>query len=88
MVYFDAAYIAKCYLNEPNAEAWFAVSSSLIRLACQNVSSLPSIAFLRAVDAIHLTCAKENGFIEVYTNDRRMLDCAKYFQVRGVNLIP
>lgn len=144
MVYFDAAYIAKCYLNEPNAAtvrqfayeadglasceiarvefysvvhrhlregnidsqeaqevlrdfeqdesdgvwAWFAVSSSLIRLACQNVGSLPSTAFLRAIDAIHLTCAKENGFIEIYTNDRRMLDCAKYFQVRGVNLIP
>ena len=144
MVYFDAAYIAKCYLNEPGADtvrqfayeadglasceiarvefysvvhrhlregnidsqeaqevlsdfkqdesdgvwAWLPLSSSQIHLACQNVSLLPSTAFLRAVDAIHLTCAKENGFIEIYTNDRRMLACAKYFQVRGVNLIP
>ena len=67
---------------------WFPVTSSLVRLVCQNISSLPATAFLRAVDAIHLTCAKENGFSEVYTNDRRMLDCAQYFQVKGVNLIP
>jgi predicted nucleic acid-binding protein len=144
LVYFDAAYIAKCYLNEPNSAAvrqfayqssglasceiarpefysvvqrhlregnigsqeardvlkdfeqdesngvweWFPITSSLVRLVCENISSLPSTAFLRAVDAIHLTCAKENGFSEIYTNDRHMLDCAQYFQVSGVNLIP
>lgn len=144
MVYFDAAYIAKCYLNEPNAAVvrqfayqadglasceiarvefysvvhrhlregnidsqeaqeilkdfeqdesdgvwqWFPVSSSMVRLVCDYISSLPTTAFLRAVDAIHLTCAKENGFAEIYTNDRRMLDCGQYFQVNGVNLIP
>lgn len=143
MVYFDAAYIAKCYLNEANAETvrqfayeadglasceiarvefysvvhrhlregninsqeaqkvlkdfeydesdgvweWFPVSSSLVRLACENISQLPATAFLRASDAIHLTCAKENGFSEVYTNDRHMLACAQYFQVQGINLI-
>ena len=115
MAYFDAAYIAKCYLNEPKAAAvrefayqadglasceiarvefysvvhrhlregnidsreaqevlkdfeqdesdgvweWFPVTSPLVRLVCQNIESLPSTAFLRASDAIHLTCAKE-----------------------------
>jgi len=144
LVYFDAAYIAKCYLNEPHAETvrqfayqagglasceiaraefysvvhrhlregnidsqeaqevlkdfeqdesdgvweWFPVTSSLVRLVCKNISALPSTSFLRALDAIHLTCAKENGFVEVYTNDGRILDCAQYFQVNGVNLIP
>lgn len=144
MLYFDAAYIAKCYLNEPNAAAvrqlayqadspasceiaraefcavvhrhlregnidpqeaqdvmkdfeqdesdgvwrWFPVTSSLIRLTCGHISALPATAFLRATDAIHLTCAKENGFTEVYTNDRQMLGCAQYFQVNGVNVIP
>ena len=143
MVYFDAAYIAKCYLNEPNAETvrlfayhadglasceiarvefysvvhrhlregninseeaqevlkdfeqddsdgvweWFAVTSSLVRLACENISQLPATVFLRASDAIHLTCTKENGFSEVYTNDRHMLAGAQYFQVQGINLI-
>jgi len=144
LVYFDAAYIAKCYLNEPNAAAvrqfayqadglasceiaraefysvvhrhlregnidsqeaqdvlkdfeqdendgvweWFPVDSSLVRQVCDNINSLSSTSFLRALDAIHLTCAKENGFSEIYTNDRHILDCAKYFQVKGVNLIP
>ena len=144
MVYFDTAYIAKCYLNEPSATIvrefayesdglasceiaraefysvvhrhlqegnidsdevrdvfedfeqderagvweWFPVTSSLIGLVCENISSLPDTAFLRAADAIHLTCAKEHGFTEIYTNDNHILACAKYFQVKGVNLIP
>jgi predicted nucleic acid-binding protein len=144
LVYFDAAYIAKCYLNEPNAEIvrqfaydadglasceiarvefysvvhrhlregnissqeaqevlidfeqdesdgvweWFPVTSSIVRLACKNISQLPGPVFLRASDAIHLTSAKEEGFSEVYTNDRHMLAGAQYFQVQGINLIP
>jgi len=144
LVYFDAAYIAKCYLNEPNAHLvrqfayqtdrlasceiarlefysvvqrhlregnmnsqeaeavlkdfeqdeedgvweWFPVTSTLIRLVCTNVSSLPNTALLRAVDALHLGCAKEHGFSEAYTNDRHMLNCAQYFGLKGINLIP
>jgi predicted nucleic acid-binding protein len=143
LVYFDAAYIAKCYLNEPNAETvrqfayhadglasceisrvefysvvhrhlregnigsqeaqevlkdfeqdesdgvweWFPVTTSLVRLACENIGKLPASVFLRASDALHLTCAKENGFSEIYTNDRHMLGGAQYFQVQGINLI-
>jgi predicted nucleic acid-binding protein len=144
LVYFDAAYIAKCYLNEPNADIvrqfayqtdglasceiarvefysvvqrhlregninaqeaqdvlkdfeqdekdnvwqWFSISPVFIRAVCENISSLPVTAFLRAVDAIHLACARENGFHEIYTNDRHMLDCAQYFNLHGINLIP
>lgn len=144
MVYFDAAYIAKCYLNEPNADIvrqfayqtdglasceiarvefysvlhrhlregnitsqemqdvlqdfeqdekdgvwkWLPVTSSLIRSPCENINVLPVTAFIRAIDAVHLTCARENGFVEVYTNDRHMLACAQYFNVNGINLIP
>jgi predicted nucleic acid-binding protein len=71
-----------------NVWEWFPVTSSLVRLACENISQLPDTAFLRALDAIHLTCAKDNGFSEVYTNDRHMLAGARYFQVQGINLIP
>lgn len=144
MIYFDAAYIAKCYLNEPFADIvrqfayqadglasceiarvefysvlhrhlregnitsqearnvlqdfeqdeidgvwkWLPVSHSLIRSACEIINALPPAAFLRAVDAIHLTCARESGVGEVYTNDRHMLACAHYFNVKGINLIP
>jgi predicted nucleic acid-binding protein len=144
LVYFDAAYIAKCYLNELNASfvrqfayqadglasceiarvefysvvqrhlregninsqeaqdvlkdfeqdetdgvwEWFPVTSSLIRAVCEDVRSLPMTAFLRAVEAVHLACAKENGFSVIYTNDRHMLDCAQYFEITGIDLIP
>ena len=117
MVYFDTAYIAKCYLNEPNAHfvrqfaysaaglasceiarvefyavlqrqlregnidsqqaqsvlsdfvqdekdgvwEWLPVTSSLIRFVCEQISALPTTAFLRAVDAIHLVVRKRTG---------------------------
>jgi hypothetical protein len=34
-----------------------------------------------------LACAQEQGFEDVYTNDRHMLQAAKYFQVTGVNVL-
>ena len=67
---------------------WFPVSAALIQSACKSIDGLPSTTFLRALDAIHLACARENGFSEIYTNDRRMLDCARYFSLKGINLIP
>jgi predicted nucleic acid-binding protein len=48
---------------------------------------LPSTAFLRAGDALHLACAEEHGFQEVYTNDRHMLQAARYFRLTGVNVL-
>jgi predicted nucleic acid-binding protein len=144
LAYFDAAYIAKCYLNEPNASLirqfayqsdslisceiarvefysvvqrhlregnitaqdsqqvlkdfdrdekdgvwnWIQITHSLIQTVCEYISSLPPDAFLRAVDAIHLACAAENGFNEIYSNDRHMLGSARHFGLKGINLIP
>lgn len=143
MIYFDAAYIAKCYLNEPGADRvreaaygadglascelarlefasilkrhfrehhltrreltailkefeadekngvwqWFAVTSELLEKARRAVLDLPSTVFVRSVDALHLACAEEHGFAEVYTNDRHMLQAARHFHLTGVNLL-
>ncbi len=143
MIYLDAAYIGKCYLNEPGAELvqdlarkaeglasceigrleffslihrhrregnitsreardvlkefeedeaggvwrWFPISSQLIRLICDQVRAFPREVFLRTGDALHLGCARENGFDRVYTNDRHMLASASLFQLEGINLI-
>ena len=143
MIYFDAAYIAKCYLNEPGAERvrqvaygadglascelarlefasivkrrlrehhvtrreatavlkdfeqdekdgvwhWFGVTSALIEKARHVVLQISVPAFLRAGDALHLACAQEHGFRDVYTNDRHMLQAARYFQLAGVNVL-
>lgn len=47
----------------------------------------PPTAYLRAADALHLACAAENGFEEVYSNDRHLLGAAPLFQVRGVDVV-
>ena len=143
MIYFDAAYIAKCYLNEPDADRvrevaygadglascelarlefasiltrhvrehhvtrremtailkdfeedeqngvwrWFAVTSELLEKARTAVVDIPSTIFLRAGDALHLACAEEQGFQEVYTNNCHMLKAARHFHLTGVNVL-
>jgi predicted nucleic acid-binding protein len=143
VIYFDSAYIAKCYLNEPGAERvrdvaygadglascelarlefasilkrhvrehhvtrremtailkdfeedenrgvwqWFAVTSELLEKTRNAVLDLPNTVFVRSADALHLACAEEQGFQEVYTNDRHMLKAAKHFNVTGVNVL-
>jgi predicted nucleic acid-binding protein len=143
VIYFDAAYIAKCYLNEPGAERvrevayaadglascelarlefvsilkrharerhvtrrelsailkefeqdegsgvwqWFGVTAALLEKARTAVLDMPNTAFVRAGDALHLACAADRGFREVYTNDRHMLQAARYFRLTGVNVL-
>jgi predicted nucleic acid-binding protein len=143
VIYFDAAYVAKCYLNEPGADRvrelaygadglascelarlefaailkrhvrerhvtrremtailkdfeedeqngvwqWFGVTSDLLEKARKAVLDLPTTVFLRSSDALHLACAEEHGFQEVYTNDSHMLKAARHFHVTGVDVL-
>lgn len=141
MIYFDTAYIAKCYfvgaervrelayatpglascelarlelnsvlrrrvrerhLSRAGADAvlrdferdeaqgvwrWFGVSSGLVERARQAMAHLPEEVFLRAADALHLACAQERGFREIYSNDRHMLAAAPHFQLVGVDVL-
>ena len=142
-MYFDAAYIAKCYLNEPQAERvrslaykadalcscelariefssvvhrhlrerrltpqdanrvfqrfeehadgnlwqWLPITADLIKETYQSMKRLPKAVILRTIDAIHLTCAKTNGFGEIYTNDRNLLVAAGYFDLKAQNVL-
>jgi predicted nucleic acid-binding protein len=143
VIYFDAAYIAKCYLNEPGADRvrgvaygadglascelarvefasilkrhvrehhvtrrewtailkefeedesngvwqWLPVTAGLLEKARKTILDLPSTIFVRSGDALHLACAEDHGFQEVYTNDRHMLQAARYFDVTGVDVL-
>jgi predicted nucleic acid-binding protein len=143
VIYFDAAYVAKCYLNEPGADRvrevayaadglascelarlefasilkrhvrehhvtrremrailrdfeedeqngvwhWFSLTSALLEKARKAVLDLSTTVFVRSGDALHLACAEEQGFREVYTNDRHMLTAARHFHLTGVNVL-
>ena len=53
MIYFDAAYIAKCYLNEPGADRVRAVAHDAEGLASCELARLEFVSTLIA------TCAKD-----------------------------
>ena len=144
MIYFDTAYLLKCYLAEPGHEAvrtlaresgplaclhygivecragvhrhvregkltpaeaavifqvmqrdddiglvtWFPVAAQLLDRVKQEFEKLPATVFLRTADALHLQCAKEQGFAEIYSNDRHLLAAAPHFGLVGKNVIP
>jgi len=135
MLYFDAAFIAKFYLQEPESEAvraltensegvaslvigrletelvfsrklregaltpsgretliaqfqidcedglwsWLPVTNELVAAAQETTRLLPSEAFVRSLDALHLACARRHGYEHIYSNDKRLLDAAPHF---------
>jgi predicted nucleic acid-binding protein len=142
MIYFDSAYIAKFYLDEPDSErvrrfaqesgevacclhgraealiafhrkfregafspkafaavtdqfvsdcnlsiwVWLPLSANLLEQLAQRVRSLGRGIFLRSADALHLASAAEQGFHEIYSNDRHLVAAAKYFGLRSIVL--
>ena len=51
------------------------------------LENAPNATFIRAADALHLACAAENGFSQVFSNDRHFLLAAPLFGLEGVNVI-
>ncbi len=66
---------------------WLPVGDTLIDDACAALAALPPSVFLRAADALHLTCAKDAGLKEIYSHDRHLLAAAPHFGLKGVDVI-
>ena len=66
---------------------WLPVTPALLAESSQAFHSLKASVFLRAADAIHLTCARRNGIHEVYSNDRHMLAACGTFGLVGRNIL-
>jgi predicted nucleic acid-binding protein len=67
---------------------FFPLTESVMLRLENTLRFAPSTTNLRAADALHLACAAEHGFKEVYSNDKHFLTAAPLFGLKGVNVIP
>jgi predicted nucleic acid-binding protein len=67
---------------------WLPLTSALVQRAAVAFTHLPRPVFLRAADALHLTCAQEHGLRAIYTNDRHMSSAARHFRLKVMTVVP
>ena len=65
---------------------WRAVDDALLASSAQRFRGLPSTAFLRAADGLHLTCAANEECTTIHTSDRHMIAAAPEFGLQAVTL--
>ena len=84
----DAASVWKQFETDERAGLWhwLAITKNVVRLACNTFEKLDNAVFLRASDALHLACAVENQFIEIYSGDRILLQAAPCFGLKGITV--
>lgn len=65
---------------------WLETTQTLVDKTSNEFATLSSKVFLRASDALHLVCAREHGFREIYSSDRHLLAAARHFGLKGCNV--
>ena len=65
---------------------WHPVDETLLQLTTQCFRSLQATTYLRASDALHLSCVAQQGFHVVYTSDRHMIAAAPAFGLQAISL--
>jgi predicted nucleic acid-binding protein len=71
-----------------NLWTWIPLTATIVAATVAVIRQVPKSVFIRGSDAIHLACARESGFTEVYTADRDMALAAPHFSVRPVTVRP
>lgn len=61
---------------------WLPLTDAVLQRVRQVYAKADARVYLRAADALHLACAADAGFSEVYSNDRRLRAAAPLFGVR------
>lgn len=81
----EAAGKRELFLEDLRTQVFTAVplTERLLRRADSMTRSLPVSCFLRAIDSLHLVTAVDEGFAEIWTNDRHLLAAAPYFGLQG-----
>lgn len=85
----DAIKVLRLFESDErnNLWRWLPLEQSIVERSCGVMEKLPASVFLRSSDSLHLACAAENGFTEIYSNDRHLLSAAQYFGITGRNVI-
>lgn len=65
---------------------WLSLTQNVVKRTCEVFERLTPDVSLRASDALHLSCAAENRFSEVYSSDRLLLGAAAHFGLNGINV--
>ncbi|WP_043583826.1 type II toxin-antitoxin system VapC family toxin [Geminisphaera colitermitum] len=66
---------------------WLPITELHLNRVTEVFRHAPGTVYLRAADALHLASAAEEGFNEIYSNDRHLLAAAPLFGLRGVDVI-
>ncbi|NLT17632.1 MAG: type II toxin-antitoxin system VapC family toxin [Clostridiales bacterium] len=83
---YRAALAQFIHDNETGLFHWQPLTDGVQKRLERVFLQAPPTAFLRAADALHLACAAEHAFQEIYSNDRHLLAAAPLFGLRGVNV--
>jgi predicted nucleic acid-binding protein len=77
-------------MDDIDAGVWLLIpiSDRILRQAEILTRILPDTIPLRALDAIHVASAIEEGFREIWTNDRRLLAAAAHVGMKGRQTAP